>query len=62
MSSTAAQLRQLDGVDFDISVKKDKDINVMEDIAKGPELPFAHPYHWAAFFTQGVERLEVRWG
>jgi CHAT domain-containing protein len=34
---------------------------VIEKMAADPERPFAHPYHWAAFFTQGSELVEITW-
>ncbi len=34
---------------------------LMEDINHGTDYPFAHPWNWAAFFTQGAERVDLRW-
>ena len=34
---------------------------VIRTIGSGPERPFAHPYQWAAFFTQGAARIEIPW-
>ena len=34
---------------------------VIKEMSSGPERPFEHAYHWAAFFSQGSDRLEVPW-
>ena len=34
---------------------------IIDEIEQGSDYPFEHPWHWAAFFMQGVERLELIW-
>ena len=31
------------------------------DLAAKPDPPFAHPYHWAAYFCLGAEKLSLGW-
>lgn len=33
--------------------------HAIAELAGDEDLPFAHPYHWAAFFTVGCERVEL---
>jgi hypothetical protein len=34
----------------------------MAELADMAERPFAHPYHWAAYFTLGAETVALRAG